>query len=285
MFSGKIKVTTTILNYKKAARALESVISLLSQETVFDNKIVVVDNSCDKREEDILRSGSKEAKNVEIKINKQNLGYARGNNKATELEGDYVLTINSDILLKEQNTLQKMVAYMDVNPDIAVLGPKQINDDGSIAMSVRAFPKLHLQIARRTFLRRLPFIKKQVLYDEMKHLNYDKIQDVDWLQSSCFMVRRSFWEKVGGFNENYFLFMADIELCLKAWENGYRVVYYPEARVYADGIRLSAGGFLKFFQSWVMRCHVVDALKYHLKHFWKNNPRNKFYEKRNSDKI
>jgi len=113
----------------------------------------------------------------------------------------------------------------------------------------------------------------------MNHLDYSKIQDVDWLQSSCVIVRRDFWEKVGGYNESYFLFMADTEMCLRAWEMGYRVVYYPEVRVYADGKRLSAGGFRMFFKSRFVRQHVKDSLRYNLKHLFSPDPRKKYYEK------
>jgi 3-hydroxyacyl-CoA dehydrogenase len=96
---------------------------------------------------------------------------------------------------------------MEKNPDIGILGPKQINDNGKMAMNVRAFPKLYIQVARRTFLRHLPFLKKQVAYDEMRHLDYDKIQDVDWLQSSCMMVRSALWKEIGGFKMGPFELM------------------------------------------------------------------------------
>jgi N-acetylglucosaminyl-diphospho-decaprenol L-rhamnosyltransferase len=110
-------------------------------------------------------------------------------------------------------------------------------------------------------------------------LNYEKIQDVDWLQSSCVILRKSLWNKIGGLNEDYFLFMSDVEICHKAWEWGKRVVYYPEARVWADGKRVSAGNFRSFLKSWVLRKHVKDSLKYRLKHFFKKNPRKKYYIK------
>ena len=269
-----IKVTLLTSNHSKAPRVVENVEHLLRQKTNFGCKIFVTDVSCREDQVKILKDGLEKYPNVELIINSVNLGYAKSHNKIKgKEEGEYIFVINPDVLLKEEGTLQKAVDFMDANPDVAIMGPQQINDTGEIAMSVRAFPKFYIQVARRTFLRNLPFLKKKVAYDEMKHLDYSKTQNVDWLQSSCVIIRRDFWEKVGGYNEYYFLFMADTEMCLRAWKMGLRVVYYPEIKVYADGKRLSAGGFFKFFQSWFVRKHVIDALKYQLKNFGKGNPR------------
>lgn len=273
------RVTLLISNYSKASRVVENVEHLLRQETDFGYKIFVTDTSCREDQIEILKDGLEKYLNVELIINNENLGYAKGHNKIKgKEEGDYIFVINSDIIFKDNDVLQKAVDFMDVNSDVAIMGPQQINDTGEIAMSVRAFPKFYIQVARRTFLRNLPFLKEKVAYDEMKHLDYSKNQDVDWLQSSCVIIRRDFWEKVGGFNERYFLFMADTEMCLRAWEMRLRVVYYPEIKVYADGKRLSAGGFLGFFSNWFVRKHVIDSLKYKLRHFGKENPRDKYYK-------
>ena len=280
MESDKIKATILVLNYQKAKRTVENIKSIISQETDFRFKIFVIENTAHKKEEgELLKRELGGFENVEIIINEKNIGYSKGNNVARGYEeGDYVFVVNPDIIFKEKDAMRKIIAYMDANPDIAILGPQQVNDGGGIAMSVRAFPKFYLQVARRTFLRNFPFFKEKVAYDEMRHLDYSKIQDVDWLQSSCFVVRRDFWEKVGGLNESYFLFMTDTQMCFDAWKMGYRVVYYPEVKVYADGKRVSEGGFLKFFKSWALRWHVLDALRYQRRNFWLENPRKRYYQ-------
>jgi GT2 family glycosyltransferase len=283
MGDAKNKVTILVSNFSKAPRVVENVRDLLRQETDFDFKVFVTDNSCNEEQRKILREGLRPCPEVGLFINSQNLGYSKGHNVIRGKEvGDYIFIVNPDILFKEKDTLQKMVDYMDENPDIAILGPQQINDNGEIAMTVRAFPKFYIQVARRTFLRYLPIIKEKVAYDEMKHLDYSQIQDVDWLQSSCVIIRRDFWEKVGGYNEYYFLFMADTEMCVKAWEMGYRVVYFPKTRVYADGKRISEGGLKDFFNNWIIRQHVIDSIKYRLKYFWKGNSRDEYYRKHSS---
>lgn len=278
----KTRATIVVLNYQKAGRTVENIKSVISQKIDFCYKIFVIENTAHKKEEGkLIQKELGVFDNVEIIINKTNIGYSRGNNiiRGRE-EGDYIFVVNPDIIFREKDSLQKIVDYMDANQDIAILGPQQVNDNGSIAMNVRAFSKFYLQVARRTFLRNLPILKEKVAYDEMRHLDYSKIQDVDWLQSSCFVVRRDFWDKVGGLDERYFLFMTDTQMCFDAWKMGYRVVYYPEVKVYADGKRVSEGGFLKFFSSWALRWHVLDALRYQINNFGLENPREKYYQNR-----
>lgn len=271
----KFKVTIIILDFLKAMQVVENVETLLKQKIDFNFKIIIIDNSCNVKNAEILKQ-LKDYKNIKIQINKKNSGYPRAhNNVKNEIKGDYVFIVNPDILWKEKDVFAKLINYMDNNQDIGVLGPKQINKSGEIAMTVRAFPKLYLQVARRTFFRYLPILKNKVKYDEMRHLNYNKIQDVDWLQSSCVVIRKKLWDKINGLCDNYFLFMSDVEICFQAWRNNYRVVYFPEVKVYADGKRVSAGGFMQFFKSWVLRQHLKDSIKYRVKHFFDKNPREK----------
>jgi len=273
-----LKATIIILDFMKASRVVKNVGCIMAQEVDFGFKVVVIDNSCNESNANILKDGLKDYKNVELVINPQNSGYIKAHNEIKDrIEGNYIVIVNPDVLFKEKEALGKMVSFMDANPNVGILGPKQINDSGEIAMTVRAWPKLYVQVARRTFLRQWPWFKDKVAYDEMRHLDYSKTQDVDWVQSSCIIVRKDLWNRIGRLNENYFLFMSDVELCVESWKNKLRVVYYPEAQVYADGKRLSAGGFLTFFKSWTLRQHVRDALKYRMKYFLVANPRKEYY--------
>lgn len=275
-----IKATIIILDYLKASQVVANVKSILAQRADFDFKIIVIDNSCDAANAKVLSQLNK-YENVKLQINSVNTGYAKAHNAVKgDIKGGYVLIVNPDILWKESNALSLLIDYMEKNPDIGVLGPKQIENDGTVAMTIRAFPKFYLQVARRTFLRHLPLLNRKVKYDEMRHLDYDKIQDVDWLQSSCVVIRKKLWDLTGGLCEDYFLFMSDVEICFQGWKNGFRVVYFPEVKVYADGKRVSAGGLFKFFQSWVLRQHVKDSLRYRMKHLFARNPRFEYYKNR-----
>lgn len=276
----KHKVTILILDYLKAPQVVQNVESLNAQNTDFDYDIVVIDNSCN-AENSMKLSELGRHTNVSLVINNKNLGYIRAHNSVNHMiRGDYVLIVNPDIEWRDSDSLQKLIDYMDDNQDVGILGPKQYEGESTVAMSVRAFPKFYVQVARRTFLRCLPILKKQVEYDEMRYLDYDKVQDVDWLQSSCVLIRHDLWQDIGGFNDDYFLFMADAEICWEVWSRGKRVVYYPDVIVWADGKRCSQGGFAKLLNSWVLRQHVVDSFRYRFKYFGKDNPRLLFNKER-----
>ncbi len=277
------KASIVILDFKKAKRVCENVESILRQEVDFPVQVIVADNSCDAQNAQQLQTLAKHP-NVTLQINPGNLGYPRGNNGAAQLaQGEYLLIVNPDIIWREKDTLQKLVDFMEKHPEAGICGPQQINDgDGSIAMTIRAFPKLFLQTARRTWLRRLPLIRRWVAYDEMRHLDYSRTQSVDWLQSSFWIIRKKLWDELGGLNSDYFLFMTDPDLCWRTWEKGYQVVYCPEATVYADGIRLSAGGMREFFKKWTMRQHLKDSLRYQWNYFFKGNPRRLWEQKKGS---
>ncbi len=269
-----IKASIVILDFLKSKRVCENVESIHRQVTDFEFEIIIVDNSCNAANAEKLNTLRK-FEDVTILTNQKNLGYIRGNNQGVKLaRGEFLLIVNPDIIWPEKDILKKLVDYMEKHPRVGICGPQQINDNsGKVAMTVRAFPKLFLQVARRTFLRRLPLVKKWVAYDEMQHLDYSKTQPVDWLQSSFWIMRKSLWDKLGGLDKSYFVFMSDPEMCWQCWKAGYEVVYYPEVRVHADGRRVSEGGFLAFFQKWTLRQHVKDALIYQLKHLFRKNPR------------
>jgi GT2 family glycosyltransferase len=272
----KAKVSIIILDYLKSKRVVENVESIFAQKTDFPFEVIIVDNSCNPANAEKLMT-LKKFPGVKIFINEKNLGYIRAYNLGVkQSHGEYLLILNPDIVMRDPQTLQKMVRYIDLHPEIGVLGPKQINEgDGSVAMTVRRFPKLPLQIARRTFLRKLPLVHKWVAKDECQDLDYSLTQSVDWLQSSFWITRRSLWDRLEGLNPSYFIFMSDPDFCWKCWEIGSKVIYYPEVTVYADGIRSSAGGFKAFFQKWILRQHVKDSMKYQIKYFLKENPRTK----------
>ena len=273
----KPKASIIILDFFKSRRVCENVESILKQKVDFPYEIIVVDNSANPENAKKLDPIRKYPE-VTVFINETNLGYVKGNNRGVQrAKGDYIVIVNPDIIWKDEDSFQKMIDYMDAHPEIGVLGPKQINDnDGSVAMTVRAFPKISNQVFRRTKLRKLPFISSLVAKDECKNLDYDKTQTVDWLQSSFWITRHSLWNKIGGLNKAYFIFMSDPDYCFECWKEGYEVVYFPETKVYADGKRASAGGLKEFFSKKILRQHLKDSLKYRMSHLFKRNPRLKY---------
>jgi GT2 family glycosyltransferase len=264
------EATAIILNTSKPKQAVRSVRSLLQQETSFTLHIVVVDNSNLQVNKKLL-SSLKIYPNVSLLFLTKN-GYAYGNNRGEErAEGEILFIVNPDIHFPCKNTLQVMVDYMEAHSQVVIAGPKQINPDGSVEQTSRRFPTFFTQM-----LRRIPFLKNTF---PVKHYEYSDrdiscIQEVDWLQSSFWAVKRSFWKTVGGFDEQYFIFMADVEMCYQAKKEGKKVIFFPFTSIQADGIRCSQGNLLQMCTKKIIRIHMWDAMKFHWNRLCKDKKRN-----------
>lgn len=268
------KVSAVILDFNKAARVVENVKGLLRQQTDFAIEIIVADNSCNPANAAILAPLA-DLPGVRLLINAENSGYVRGCNQAARhATGEYIMMVNPDILWPDAGAVQQLVDYLDSHPKVGIIGPKQVDDStGEIASTARGFPKLVVQILRRSPLRSAPILRKIVDRDERADMDPNLTQEVDWLQSSCIMMRHNLWRVFGGFDERYAMFLADPEICWRSWSFGLPVVYYAETAVHTDGIRCSSGGFRDFFRSWTLRQHLRDSIKYRWRHAWRKNPR------------
>ncbi len=271
-------VSLVIVDYCKGARVVENVESALRQQGEFDLEIVVLDNSCDSNNADAFVT-IEHYSNVKIIINTTNTGYVEATNRGVaETKGEFVFIVNPDIVWLDKSTIEQSIRTLQSDANIGIIGTKQVNDDGTTPETVRSFPNILAQIARRTFLRRVSYFSRVVENYEMSGFDYNKDSDVEWVQSSFMVVKRSLWLEIGGLDPRFYLFMADPDICYKCWDAGYRVRYISSIEVGADGKRCSAGGLLQFFENKVLRLHFKDALAYELKYFLKKVPINKLYK-------
>lgn len=270
----KIKISVIILDFFKWRKVVENVRSLLKEVGDFTLEIVVVDNSVSKENADIL-SSIKDS--VRLIINSANVWYSKWNNVASQyITWDYVLILNPDISFKDTDVIARLLAYLQTHKDIWIIWPKQINEDWTPSYTARRFPGLLTQIARRTFLSHI--FKRNIHLYQMDDQDLSKIQDVDWLQSSFMLMSSKLWRTLWWFDETYYIFMADTEICFQTWKLWLRVVYYPLVSVCADWKRCSKWGLLDFFAKVILRIHFKDAIKYYMKHLFEKNPRFKSHK-------
>jgi N-acetylglucosaminyl-diphospho-decaprenol L-rhamnosyltransferase len=251
-----------IVNYFKAERILENVAALRRQTVAPRLKIVVVDNSADPGEADRLRDGL--TWREDLILLPRNVGYSQGVNLAALNAGhfDHILLLNPDIVLDDPETLETLLRELRGRPDVGVMATLQANDDGTPVEVARRFPNLAKQVIRR--LRPGAYTDHDVLRPLLEQPR-SGILDVDWVQSSFTLVRGDLWRALGGLEERYEIFMADVALCQSAHALGYRVVVSSAITVRADGIRASRGGLSALFHSRALRVHVRDAVKYQLR--------------------
>ena len=220
-----MELSIVILSYNAkdlTVACLESVISQYKKELIDKEiEIIIVDNnSSDESAPEVLKIKNK-ISNLALIQNKENMGFARGCNiGANVAKGRYILFLNSDTQVLDRGFLS-MTDFLDKNPQIALLGGKLENNDGSIQPSAGKFYNLVNLIIMLLGLERLGFLRSSP----------DKIQKVDWVSGACMMVRRNIFEKLNGFDDKLFMYMEDMEICFRAQELGYSTYFYPHLKL------------------------------------------------------
>lgn len=260
-----MKVSAVMLNYNSKYFPKMCVEAFYRSKGDFDFEFIAVDNASTEHESvGYLENAEKKGLVKLIKLSK-NVGFGGGNNVgAANAQGKYILILNPDIFVNE-DTVQKMVSCMDAHPDIGVLGPKLVYPNDDVQDSCRRHMSFIDLVIKRTFLRKIPVLGRRVSKYVMEDFDHNKVQDVDLLVGACFMIPRHVYEKIGGFDERYFLFMEDFDLCREIRKAGYRVVYYPETSVTHNHKRLSGGSVLRLLGRKVFWIHIMSASMY----FWK----------------
>ncbi len=234
-----MSVALVIVNYntrEDLRKCLESV-----HKELAGINVVVVDNGSTDGSRKMVKE---EFSRVRLVENPGNPGYASACNRGIrETVETYIFILNSDVEFppqdlvyreedggKLQGGLEDVLGYMDRNPDVGALGPLVLNSDGSTQMSCRRFPSM-LENVMHGFLGDIwpgnPFTRSY----QMKDACRDEPREVDWVSGAAMLLRREAAERVGGFDETYFMYVEDVDLCWRLREAGYRVVYNPAFRL------------------------------------------------------
>ena len=257
-------VSAIILNYRTGRDAWKCADVLLHQTIADQMEILIVDNHSDDDSIGYLRNRIRfSAPQIHIIETPSNLGFGHGYNLGFKrAHGKYIL-INNPAKLLEPEAVETMVAAMEADPTIGILAPKLIYDDGTVRDSYRSFPRLLDVFIKRTALRSL-FPERMRRYLQWDR-NAEIAGDADWVAGGCLMLRADLIAQLGGFDERFFLFFEDTDLCRRCWDAGKRVVYFPAAQGRDRKSRLSEGGVLSLLTKRTARIHLMSALRY----FWK----------------
>ncbi len=226
-------LSVIILSYntkKLTLKAVETVLNSLERAR-FKYQVVVLDNGSSDGSTKALKQtyGQK----IELIQVKKNLGFAKGNNQAAKVaRGRYLLFLNSDIEVLDDSIVKLFDFYRANEKKYQFVGGKLLNPDGTNQPSCGPFYSLLVVFAAL-------FLKGD--YWGLTRWSPNREVCVDWVSGACFMCRKDYFQALGGFDENIFMYMEEIDLFYRAAKVGLRVGFYPQARFIHLGSASSAG--------------------------------------------
>ena len=173
------------------------------------------------------------AANMRLASNSANVGFARGVNQGlAATTAPYILIMNPDCRLMA-GAIGTLRSVLDAHPQCAIAGPRILNPDGSVQGSARGDPDMLTGLfGRRAVLRKIvpshPAARRNVVVDDAIRSGQESVA-VDWLSGACMLARRDALETVKGFDERFFLYWEDADVCRRLRARGYHVRYVPGA--------------------------------------------------------
>lgn len=192
-------------------------------------EILVVDNAS---HDGSLAMVKRKHPQVRLIANAENRGFAAAANQGLTLaRGKFLAVLNSDTEVSA-GAFDILVDYARRNPHAGIIGPQVLGLDGSIQPTRRDLPNFtNILFARKSPLHRFlpshPLARRYLMADG----DPGQIQQVPALAGVCLLLSRVLWDRIGGFDEGFFMYLEDIDLCLRAWQAGWTVDYVPQARV------------------------------------------------------
>lgn len=194
-----------------------------------ESEIIVVDNAS---EDETVPYLKKNHPGLIIIENKVNRGFGKANNQAASIaHGDYLLLINPDAVV-EENTVRAMLDFMKSYSDAGAAGCRILNADGTLQKACRrSFPTPWVAFTKISGLSSLfPGSKIFGRYN-LTYLDHENVHEVDAISGSFMFIPRQIFQEVGGFDEDYFMYGEDLDLCFKIKQAGYRVYYTPSTSI------------------------------------------------------
>jgi hypothetical protein len=252
-------ISVVIVTYNCQAFIKRCIDSLLVLGSHLDLEIIAVDNASGDKTVELLRT---DFPNIKVIQNTKNIGFTKANNQGIkEAKGRYIFILNSDTELAG-GSLGEMVRFLDRNPSCGILGPKLLDKDDKIQFSCRAFPSYGTVFFNRYSLLTRMFPRSKYADRYLKtNWPHDTIQEVDWVSGAAMVIRKECLDEIGSFDERFFIYCEDTDICKRAKDKGWKVFYYPRLYfIHFIGGTLRRTSFLAIF--W----HHQSIWHYYKKH-------------------
>ncbi len=223
-----IKVSVVIVSYNCLPFLSLCIDSLLCKNDERMEIIIVDNNSNDKTIETI----SKEYPSLKIIANKENKGFGRACNQGISIaKGEYYLMLNPDTIVSE-NLIDEIIDFMQSHPDAGAMGVYMADGKGRfLPESKRGFPSLFASFCRFSGLTKLFPTNKKISQYYLGHLPNNEASEIEILSGAFMLLNSKIIDKIGGFDERFFMYGEDIDLSWRIIQSGYKNYYNPNIKI------------------------------------------------------
>jgi len=229
VISNKPKISVLIVSYNVKQYIVHCIDSIKRSNYGGEIEIVVVDNNS--FDNSLVEVKNKYPDVIDVQ-NDENYGFGKAVNQAArKATGDYYLILNPDTIL-EENTISIFVDYLLNNESVGMVGPKIVNSDGSLQKGCkRSFPTISVALPKILGLDKLFPNSRWAGKYNLNYLDADKIHKVEAISGSCMFIRSDLFNDIGGFDEQYFMFGEDLDICYQVYQNGFEIHYLPKTQI------------------------------------------------------
>ena len=243
-------ITASIVVYKENLKVLENAMDSFLGSPL-SKKLYIIDNSPSNEFKNKIQNDS-----VEYIYSNKNIGFGKGHNsilhKLTS-ENKYHLILNPDVRFHPE-ILEKLVLKMESNESFSMIAPRVLNSNNELLHTARRYPSLFELIFRF-----LGIFKKFTIRGEYKNQNHKKSFSPDFVQGSFMLFKTEDLLRLEGFDERYFMYMEDVDICRKIDLSGKRKLYFPATEIIHTHRKGSSKEFRLFF------IHISSIIKYFIK--------------------
>lgn len=255
------QIAVIIVNFNTGADAVACAASAAADLAAVPHEIVVVDNASS--DDSVQRLGS--APGVRLIVNQTNRGFGAAINQAARTTDAALLWILNPDCRVESGAVAMLRHTLDIHADCAIAAPQLLNADGSVQASARGEPDAWTGLFGRhslltKFFPRAGAARRNLPAADLVASGVDSAA-VDWVMGAAMLVRRDPFDRVGGFDERYFLYWEDADLCRRLRDIGWTTRYVPGARVHHPG-----GASAKTASRLATRAFHDSAYRYYATH-------------------
>ncbi len=226
----EINVSVCIVNWNTKYLLQQCVKSIREKTGGLTYEIIIVDNNS---QDDSIQMVKRDYPECVIIESKKNLGFAKGNNEAVKkASGKYILYLNPDTELIT-NAICGMYLFLEKNKDFGAVGCKLVGSDGQIQFTcARTFPTPFNQFSFLTMLDRLFPQSRRLSTVEMNYWDHADSREVDCLSGACILARKEVIDTLNGFDEKFFMYAEDVDLCYRIRKESWKIYYLAEESIF-----------------------------------------------------